>query len=823
MESVQELARTITSALEALHGQEKNWNSDIHGFYKRLAANLDQLPEGVQCVHCARSVAWPQLEPTKPGERQVGACICMSQSYPSLWKLCDDPTGEGATQKDRHDADSDDAFARCENLSNHSGRADLLTAEKLDPVAGDFRLPQVPCRTPAQALNAPSRFGNTVWTHANAFYPNVGFQTPPTRIQGPPPSGYAMGFPYMSGNAQDSVGPKRARNTTAARETRARRLEELDPHEHTTFFEQSKVSRDTDHDHETSTSPLHEQGQVTTIHPKDTTSTLGPSESDDKGTRRGRQRNSHLNRDAVERSHKMRKVNFTTLDGQRIPPPPSTPPKQAPSGMDSWAAGSSQPLTSATYIPRGQGFGPGVGIPSLGETYETNSTGEKHIEQSKQQQWSHPHANQQYPTMSTLRRDPKQPQSEEQRQASHQTYACKRRIPRMSFHSRPTISQPPIPGAKRPRPNSSLSNLPVPSPPDTRSENDETSSPVDPFDILMAAPSSNMGPPAAKVSQFPNSLKSPAQPQLPPAREHVKPEMMNSEASPLQQPSAERSIGIQPVSEQLSTPKPATTVTSMGIQHYYGLENVQQRQQQQQQQHMGTLFGDSANLLNDESLDLDMDFADIGAERGDALDSIDFDSFLDPNDGDMALDFSFGVDVEANGGATNSTENQPSQTPFDTFIGVSGAETLRHTGGLHRGLGSDNLSRPRSNSDTTPLRHVAELGHLTRYALSDCGKTNHTAINKIESHRRFHRVRKRSVSEAFLGITEHAQISPHSKPRVGSHASIDGEQCEAPVQSGWDSSDNENNTVWPYSSLAVQALLKRWVDASAAAVLLEPS
>jgi hypothetical protein len=99
MKSVQELATTITSALEALHGQEKTGSSDVHGSYAKLSANLDRLSAGVQCVHCARRVAWPRLEPIQPDLAQVGACICMCQSSPSNWKPCDSPMDEGEIKR----------------------------------------------------------------------------------------------------------------------------------------------------------------------------------------------------------------------------------------------------------------------------------------------------------------------------------------------------------------------------------------------------------------------------------------------------------------------------------------------------------------------------------------------------------------------------------------------------------------------------------------------------------------------------------------------------------------------------------------------------
>jgi CRP-like cAMP-binding protein len=90
MQSVQELATTISCALDALHGREKTGNSDIHGSYAKLVADVQKLTSKVQCVHCKRRVAWPHLEPIKSDPGQAGACICMRVASPSTWEPCHD-------------------------------------------------------------------------------------------------------------------------------------------------------------------------------------------------------------------------------------------------------------------------------------------------------------------------------------------------------------------------------------------------------------------------------------------------------------------------------------------------------------------------------------------------------------------------------------------------------------------------------------------------------------------------------------------------------------------------------------------------------------
>ena len=90
MNSVQELALSISCALDALHGREKTGSSDIHGSYAKVVAEVQQLTSKVQCIHCKRTVAWSHLGPIKPGPVQAGACICMRVATPSTWQPCHD-------------------------------------------------------------------------------------------------------------------------------------------------------------------------------------------------------------------------------------------------------------------------------------------------------------------------------------------------------------------------------------------------------------------------------------------------------------------------------------------------------------------------------------------------------------------------------------------------------------------------------------------------------------------------------------------------------------------------------------------------------------
>ena len=91
MKSVQDLAMTISCALDALQGREKTGSSDIHGSYASLKATMDQLPATVQCDHYKQSVAWSHLEPIGYGVGPSGPCNCVGQTVPPLAEPCSAP------------------------------------------------------------------------------------------------------------------------------------------------------------------------------------------------------------------------------------------------------------------------------------------------------------------------------------------------------------------------------------------------------------------------------------------------------------------------------------------------------------------------------------------------------------------------------------------------------------------------------------------------------------------------------------------------------------------------------------------------------------
>jgi hypothetical protein len=219
MKSVQELATTITSALEALHGQEKTGSSDVHGSYAKLSANLDRLSAGVQCIHCARSVAWPRLEPIQPDLAQVGACTCMCQSSPSNWKPCDSPMDEGEIKRvgspltgTRPFGQALERRSQCADAVLHNeGMSDLnqAAAEDSSDVHPGVRIPpasyvDVPAAHPnptgeAPQLShrtsaAPPRWSGNIWTfespghNASRTDGTPGKAELPIKWPSPPPS-----------------------------------------------------------------------------------------------------------------------------------------------------------------------------------------------------------------------------------------------------------------------------------------------------------------------------------------------------------------------------------------------------------------------------------------------------------------------------------------------------------------------------------------------------------------------------------------------------------------------------------------------------------
>lgn len=78
MKSVQELAITISCALNTLQGREKIGSSDVHGSYEKLSLAMAQLPTHVQCDQCKQSVAWSHFQPARSGIE----CKCLGQIPP---------------------------------------------------------------------------------------------------------------------------------------------------------------------------------------------------------------------------------------------------------------------------------------------------------------------------------------------------------------------------------------------------------------------------------------------------------------------------------------------------------------------------------------------------------------------------------------------------------------------------------------------------------------------------------------------------------------------------------------------------------------------
>jgi hypothetical protein len=89
MDSVQELAKTISCAMSAWQGQEKTGSSDIHGSHAELVAELGKLPSELQCKQCFGRVPWAHFDLTKAAFKCLGTCTCVSQTSSSLWRPCD--------------------------------------------------------------------------------------------------------------------------------------------------------------------------------------------------------------------------------------------------------------------------------------------------------------------------------------------------------------------------------------------------------------------------------------------------------------------------------------------------------------------------------------------------------------------------------------------------------------------------------------------------------------------------------------------------------------------------------------------------------------
>lgn len=162
MKSVQELAKTISCALNALHGHKKIGSSDVHGSYAKLAANLDQLSRNVQCVHCQREIALSHFEPAKDHFAQAGVCVCVSQSSPLLWAL-------GAASAGSQETVAPDDSTTVDNIEWHAeyalraerqqGNRSYKDDQRLNSDSGQGQISGLNHETDGQEMDANERVG----------------------------------------------------------------------------------------------------------------------------------------------------------------------------------------------------------------------------------------------------------------------------------------------------------------------------------------------------------------------------------------------------------------------------------------------------------------------------------------------------------------------------------------------------------------------------------------------------------------------------------------------------------------------------------------
>ena len=76
MDSVKELAKTISCAMDQWHGHGLLGCADIHGSFARISANLEQLPADVECIRCTRRTYKSNLH-SSPGRASLpSTCTC---------------------------------------------------------------------------------------------------------------------------------------------------------------------------------------------------------------------------------------------------------------------------------------------------------------------------------------------------------------------------------------------------------------------------------------------------------------------------------------------------------------------------------------------------------------------------------------------------------------------------------------------------------------------------------------------------------------------------------------------------------------------------
>jgi hypothetical protein len=76
MYSVQELARTIACAIDTWHGRGLLECSDIHGTYAKVSANLEQLPANAECMRCIRRTYKSTIHNPPSRVGVPGTCTC---------------------------------------------------------------------------------------------------------------------------------------------------------------------------------------------------------------------------------------------------------------------------------------------------------------------------------------------------------------------------------------------------------------------------------------------------------------------------------------------------------------------------------------------------------------------------------------------------------------------------------------------------------------------------------------------------------------------------------------------------------------------------
>jgi hypothetical protein len=240
---------------------------------------------------------------------------------------------------------------------------------------------------------------------------------------------------------------------------------------------------------------------------------------------------------------------------------------------------------------------------------------------------------------------------------------------------------------------------------------------------------------------------------------------------------------------------------------------------------------------------LNLDFAEVSAGGGDVLDNFDFDSFLSTNEVDKGFeDIAFDNDPEARDTEMHSVSAQPSPIPLDAVAGALGAEAFRRarspsrsTKGRSRSrsrsrrLSQETLRRRRSHRLRSPSKSRAR-SEPPAEQLSDPAAAAAAVVrgtkrmfhresqNAINARNAKQRSLKRSRSNAFPSYTEHTAFGPSS---TVSSSDASRKTCRTSVQGTGFAGDDDMDEVPLDNPSALQALLDRWLDASATAVLLE--